>query len=473
MSLPRDPHAIAELLLAAAGVLSSLHALVWKRDPRSALGWIGLCVLYPLAGVPMYWILGVNRLRTLGKRLDHRPTTDAGGHGICADDPAVPPGLSGLVRIANTLMRRPLLPGNRVTPLFDGEQAYPEMLAAIAGAQRSVRLCTYIFDTDATGREFIDALAAAVSRGVDVEVIVDGIGERYSRPASSRLLRRRGVRVVRFLPSSLLRPNLHMNLRNHRKLLVVDGALGFTGGMNIGGRHLVAPSANARRVSDIHFRVEGPVVGEMAQAFAEDWAFATRSGAPPPPLEPLPEAGTALCRGISDGPNEDFEKLTWLLQGALGTARERVRVVTPYFVPDRPMIAALIGAALRGVRVEILLPGASNLPYVHWATRAMLWELIEHGVVVRYQPPPFVHAKLFLVDGEYALVGSANLDPRSLRLNFEFNLEVWERDFVAGLERHMDRCWAVSREVTLEELDGRGYPERIRDGFFKLFAPYL
>jgi len=463
------PHA----LLHAAGVLTALHILVWKRDPRSALGWIGFCVLFPLAGVPSYWIFGVNRLRTLGRRLDHRPTTDDGSHGLCAGDASLPSELSGLVRIANTLMRRPLVPGNRITPLFDGEQAYPEMLAAIARANHSVRLCTYIFDTDPQGQAFIDALAEARARGVDVTVLLDGIGEKYSWPRARRLLRRRGLRVERFLPPSLLHPSLHMNLRNHRKLLVIDECLGFTGGMNLGGRHLAADTANPRRVVDIHFRVEGPVVNQLTRAFHEDWTFVTRTAAPAPPPHDLPTVGTAACRGISDGPNEDFEKLTWLLHGALGTARERVRIMTPYFVPDRPMIAALIGASLRGVRVELLLPGRNNLPFVHWATRSLLWELIAHGVLVRYQPPPFVHSKQLLVDDDWALVGSANLDPRSLRLNFEFNLEVWDRDFVAQLGRHHQRSWDAARDVTLAELDGRSFPERVRDGFCKLFAPYL
>jgi cardiolipin synthase A/B len=464
---------LASALLLVAGVLSALHVLVWKRDPRAALGWIGLCLLFPLAGVPMYWLLGVNRLRTMGRRLDPRRGTGGGSTGLRDGDPALPESLSGLVRIANSLARRPLVTGNRITPLFDGEQAFPEMLAAIDGARSTVRLCTYIFDTDATGRRFVDALAGAHGRGVDVRVLIDGIGEKYSWPRASRVLRQSGVPVMRFLPPSVLRPNLHMNLRNHRKLLVVDGALGFTGGMNLGGRHLAAATDNPRRVVDIHFRVEGPVVAQLEQAFHEDWSFTLRAADPPPPPVALEPAGSAVCRAISDGPNEDFEKLTWLLHGALGTARRRVRIMTPYFVPDRPFIAALIGASLRGVRVELLLPGRNNLPIVHWATRAMLWELIAHGVLVRYHPPPFVHSKLLLVDDDWALVGTANLDPRSLRLNFEFSLEVWDRGFVAQLGQHHQRCWEAAREVTLAELDGRGYPERIRDGLCKLFAPYL
>jgi cardiolipin synthase len=252
----------------------------------------------------------------------------------------------------------------------------------------------------------------------------------------------------------------------------VDGETGFTGGMNLGGRHLV-DNDDPDRVVDVHFRVTGPVVNQFEDAFHEDWCFATGHAPEVPPHRDLAAAGEALCRGISDGPNEDLDALSWILQGAIAAAQRRIAIMTPYFVPDRMLVAAFVGAALRGVRIELLLPAKSNLPYVHWATRAMLWELLEVGVRVRYQPPPFVHSKLLLVDDDYALIGSANIDPRSLRLNFEFNVEVWDRAFVATMDRHVEACRAASREVTLAEVDGRPITERVRDGLARLAAPYL
>jgi cardiolipin synthase len=458
------------------GAVAALHALLFKRDPRSALGWIAVCVLFPWVGAVLYGLLGVNRLRTHGAALRARWPDLAAHRARPGPDPAalghIPPELSEVRRTGDAVSRQPLTHGNRIEPLHGGEQAYPAMRQAIANATTSVRLCSYIFDMGEQGRAFVDALADATARGVDVQVLVDGIGEKYSWPRARRALVRRGVRVARFLPPSLFRPNLHMNLRNHRKLLVVDGKLGFTGGMNIGARHMMQ-SGDRRRVVDIHFRVTGPVVHQLEDAFHEDWCFAT--GQPPDPLPPsdLPAVGDALCRGITDGPNEDLDALSWILRGAFAAAQRRILIMTPYFVPDRTLVADLIGAALRGVEVEILLPGKNNLPFVHWATRAMLWELLEAGVRVHYQPPPFVHSKLLLVDDDYALIGSANIDPRSLRLNFEFNVEVWDRAFVADMGAHVAAARAASREVTLEELDGRHIPERIRDGLARLAAPYL
>ena len=467
-------------LLALAGVLSAGHALLNKRDPRAALGWVVLCLVLPGVGAFLYWLLGVNRIRTLARDWQAR---GMGMHGrqpdfclwvadMAAELPFRAENYAAQLSLADAVTRRPLLQGNRVRPLHNGEEAYPAMLEAIEAAHSSVCLSTYIFDSDRTGRRFVEALRAAAARGVDVRVLVDAMGERYSFPPARRLLRRSGVRIARFLPPSLSERGIHINLRNHRKLLIVDGLVGFTGGMNIGDRHL-ANKNNPRRVVDIHFRVEGPVVGQMQEAFFEDWQFTT--GEPVAGID-YPDAvpgAEAFCRGISDGPNEDFEQLTWLLVGALNCARRRVRIMTPYLIPDRSLITAINAAALRGVTVEIMLPEKNNLPYVAWATRAYLWELLQYGTRIYYQPSPFVHSKFLLVDDAYALVGSANLDPRSLRLNFEFCLEVYDRRLNDTLARHFDTLHGLSREVSKEELDVRPLPLKLRDAFAKLFSPYL
>lgn len=472
--------AIFWCILAAVSLLSAAHALLHKRDPRAALGWIVLCLAVPGVGAVFYWLLGVNRIRTLARDWQAR---GIGMHGsspdfclwvadMAAELPFRAENYAALLSLADAVTRRPLLQGNRVMPLHCGEEAFPAMLEAIAGAGSSIYLSTYIFDSDATGRRFVEALGAAADRGVDVRVLADAMGERYSFPPARRLLRGSDVRVVRFLPPSFSERGIHLNLRNHRKLLVVDGKTGFTGGMNIGDRHL-AQRDDPRRVIDIHFAVEGPVVGQMQEAFLEDWQFATGETFAEIGYHAAAAEATAFCRGISAGPNEDFEKLTWIVIGALACARHRVRIMTPYFIPDRSLISAINAASLRGVKVEILLPGKNNLPYVAWATRAYLWELLQHGTHIYYQPPPFIHSKFLLVDDHYVLIGSANLDPRSLRLNFEFNLEVYDQGLNETLARHFDSLRQKSRAVTLEEINSLPMPVKLRDSFAKLFSPYL
>jgi len=342
----------------------------------------------------------------------------------------------------------------------------------VDSAASSVYISTYIFETNRTGRRFIQSLAAARRRGVDVRVLLDGIGELYSFPWAGRLLKQEGVPVCRFLPPRLIPPSLHLNLRNHRKIMIADGRVAFIGGMNIGDRHLAGMPENPGRVIDTHFSVAGPVVQQVAQVFLEDWAFGTGLPIEPPPPPPEPQ-GEALCRVVVDGPNEDLDKLGIILVAAVSLARERVWLMTPYFLPTREMIGALQTAALKGLDVRVILPGRNNLPFVHWATRNMLWELLSRNVRVFYQPPPFVHSKIFLMDDDYGHVGSANIDPRSLRLNFEITMEIYSRKTAAVLADHMAGCCTAATEFRLADLQSRSLPARLRDAAAWVFSPYL
>lgn len=464
---------LAAALVTLTGFVSAGHALLNKRDPRAALGWCAMCLMVPIIGALLYILFGINRVRSRAKRLRlQERNIPSGPEEVGRGDAG---GVSGhlgeLSRLSGSLQHWPLTEGNEVKALHNGESAYAEMLTAIRAADTRISLSTYIFDSDETGRSFIDALAAACKRGVDVRVLVDGVGEFYSWPRASRLLRRAGVPVRRFAPPSLLPPAIHFNLRNHRKILVVDGAVGFAGGMNIGDRHLAERPRGSRSL-DIQFRFAGPVATQLEQAFMEDWE---RAGGlqPEEPLPAPPGKGAASCRVLTDGPGEDMDKLTIVLTGAVSLARQQVLVMTPYFLPPRELIGALVSAALRGVDVSIILPEKSNLPYVHWATRNVLWELLRWGVGVFYQPGEFNHSKLFIVDDRYIQIGSANLDPRSLRLNFELAVEVFDTDFAGDL---IDHCLAIrkrSRQVTLEEVDGRPLYQRFRDALVWLFSPYL
>jgi len=467
-------------------LISACHALLTKRDPRSQLGWVVLCVMLPMVGAVAYWFFGVNRIRTRARRWQQagrfRDLSMAGRSGdavvsslsLAALHPAQVDSLHQLLQMSQRVTQRPLIGGNQVEPLYDGEEAYPAMLEAIEGASRHVHLSTYIFDVDKIGRQFVAALGRAAGRGVDVRVLVDALGEKYSRPRVSRALRREhpDVRVAMFLPLTFSLNSVRLNLRNHRKILVVDGNVGFTGGMNIGLRHMVADPDNRRPTADIHFRVRGPVLYAMNETFMEDWFFETGEADwhVPDSVEP---AGRAMCRAIKDGPNEDFERLQWILVGAMTSARESLHIMTPYFIPSREIMAAINSAVLRGVTVEIILPAASNLPFVDWACRAMLWEVLQYGAAVYLQPGPFNHSKLLIVDDFYVNLGSANMDPRSLRLNFELNLEVYDPQLAGELGAHFERIRARSTPVSIEGLDQRPFAIKVRDAAAKMFSPYL
>ena len=449
------------------------HALVNKRDPRAALGWIVVSLTIPLAGPLLYFFFGVNRIRTramtlpgLGVLPDRQPSA------AIVSETDLPPEFSELAGISGAVSTFDLTAGNSVEMLHSGEQAYPAMLRDIEAAEHHVFLSTYIFETNRTGREFIEALARASERGVETRVIIDGVGRLYSHPRADGLLAKRGVKVARFLPPRAIPPSVHMNLRNHRKILIADGRVAFTGGMNIGDRHLADRTDNPDRVVDAHFRIVGPVVDQLQQVFLDNWSVVTGG-----PVDGFPsdgrETGSAKCRTIVEGPDEDLDKLLNVLVGAVSAARRQVAIMTPYFIPPRELVGALKAAALRGVEVTVVLPDKNNLPFVDWASRNMLWEILQRGVRVFLQPPPFVHTKLFVVDGHYVQVGAANMDPRSLRLNFELVVEIYDREFAELITQHFETALERSREITLEEVDGRSLPVRIRDGLAWLLSPYL
>jgi len=457
------------------------HALLFKRDPRASIGWIAVIILFPLMGPFLYFLLGINRIKIRAHKLsDKSPSgrsafTEEKKPLSLMEKGIVHKKYKGPASISDKVTLRPLAGNNCVEVFYNGENAYPAMLKAIDEARDFVHLSTYIFETNRTGRLFIDSLANAFERGLDVKVIIDGIGEYYSFPKAGRLLKKRGVRVARYLPPSLIPPSIHINLRNHRKILIVDGKKAFVGGMNIGDRHLADNPNNKSRMIDAHFLLQGPVVSQVQEVFAVDWNFVTKENFRPVFTSERSNLSCdmALCRVITDGPDEDMDKLAIILAGVISSAKDRVMIMSPYFLPTRDIISALQAAALRDVEVDILLPSVNNIPFVHWATRNMLWELLQRGVNIYYQPPPFVHTKLLVVDDYYAQIGTANMDSRSLRLNFELVVEIFDELFVSTISEHILKCREKSTKVKLEEMDSRNYLARTRDSLAWLFYPYL
>ncbi len=312
-----------------------------------------------------------------------------------------------------------------------------------------------------------------MQRGVQVRVLIDATGTRYSWPSILGELRQRHIPHARFLRTFPLRRMLEMNLRNHRKILVVDGKIGFTGGMNLRVGHWLAKNPK-RPVRDLHFQLAGPVVTHLQEAFAEDWCFTTGESLRGANWFPAQEnAGPIVARGITDGPDEDFDKLRWAILAALAAAKTSVRVATPYFLPDATIISALNLAAMRGVTVDILLPAKSNLPFVDWASTALWWQLLERGCRLWLSPPPFDHSKVFVVDDVWSSIGSMNWDARSLRLNFEFNVECYDAALARELSEWFDAQRQNSRPISLAEVDARSLPIRLRDNAARLFSPFL
>ncbi|MEN8144890.1 MAG: phospholipase D-like domain-containing protein [Gemmatimonadota bacterium] len=464
---------ILGIILAA---FTSAHAVLHKREERAAIGWVGLIWLVPILGPALYVTLGINRIRRRAVRLRSR------GHpGLAAGDlrseagpgPDLDENVTKLGTLVGNMTGVPSTPGNKITPLVDGDEAFPAMLETIEAAQNTIGMCTYIFDHDEIGVRFIEALERAVRRGVEVRVLVDAVGARYSRPRTPGVLRHKGVPTAEFLKSLGIMKMPYLNLRNHRKILVADGRIGFTGGINVRAGCL-RESPAGDRIRDTHFCLQGPIVRQLTQIFAEDWEFTTGE-----PLSgeswfpPLQEAGQDPARAIPDGPDDDLGQLRWVLLAAIGQARKQIRILTPYFLPDRTIYDSLYLASMRGVEVEIILPESSNLRIVQWAMTADVALALAGGCRVWLSPAPFDHSKIMTVDGEWSLFGSGNWDPRSLRLNFEFNVECYGRELAGTLDGIIDDKMRGGRLLTPAMLDSRRLPIRLRDGVARLFKPYL
>jgi cardiolipin synthase len=448
-------------------IAAGVHVLLYVRNSRAAFGWLGLIIVFPIAGALLYALFGINRVRRKAQRVSRESDADTGKEqlaGHYADG-------ASLSRPGFKVTGTELTPGNLVSTYYSGEQAFPAMLAAIEAAEDEVLLSSYIFDSDYSGQQFISGLTAARDRGCNVCVLVDDVGIRYSLPTIIRELKRQVLSFRRFMPLRLVPPSFSFNLRTHRKLLITDRRVTFAGGMNIGDRQLVNGSS-PHRASDLHFRFEGPLTADCVSLFADDWKFAggddlRESG------ESCSNQGEARCRLISDGPDDTLDSLILVIMGAISNARQRVWIMTPYFLPERQMLGCLQAAALSGVDVKVMIPEENNWAIVQWALQHNMAELLNTGVKIYQRSAPFAHSKCMLIDDDYALVGSSNLDPRSLRLNFELGIEVFDPELNRELSEHFEETVAGCTPFTRERLQARGTFARLRDGASALFSPYL
>jgi cardiolipin synthase len=363
------------------------------------------------------------------------------------------------------------------------------MLDAINAAQRSIDLQTYIFDLDGVGSGILEALEAAARRGVRVRVLCDGMAAWGARPTIRRRLAAAGGEARAYWRLDRVFRQPLFNLRMHRKLLLADGVLAFTGGLNISQRYAKGPLARLRdlrflasgrpQVRDVHFRLRGAALPDLQAAFDADWAHAGGSQRPlphRPALRPKPMRGeipSVALRLIKAGPDEDLERVYEVLLGALSQARRHVDLCTPYFIPDPPLLAQLRLLGYRGVRVRLFVPGRSDHPWINWAAQEYYHDLIDAGVEVWQVGAPFIHTKLCLVDEDWALLGSSNLDPRSFRLNFELNVEARSRALRRRLQGILDGYQRRATPVSLEELSRRGALARLRGALVNLAAPFL
>ena len=477
------PHILA-ILSIIMGLTAAIHATMTKQEVRTAIGWVGVIILSPILGAVIYAIIGVNRIRRKSVDIQRRKVNEI--EHFHFSDYAVKKDYidenyqyfgKAMSQLGDKVSRCKQTSGNYIEILNDGDLAYEAMLEAIKNAKRSILLESYIFDRDAIGEKFVFALADAVKRGVAVRVLIDAVGARYSFPSVVHLLKQHHVPVGVFNGNIIIGLRLpYANLRTHRKIMIVDGAIAFTGGMNIrvGFSHLLSGD-NA--YNDTHFRIEGPAVADLFHVATEDWIFTTNEKLntaqwtiPRPALKP---GEGKIIRIVPSGPDKSIETNHKMLIGAFSLAQKHIRLKTPYLLPDRELISALVTAARRGVRVDIVIPGENNLKQVDRAMRAQFDQLLPDNCNIWRASGTFNHSKLMTIDDKWAYVGTSNMDARSLRLNFEVDLEVTDYEFAGQIAQKIDESMQGAKPVLLKDLIERPFTARLFDRVIWLFSPYL
>lgn len=453
------------VLLEIAAALSVPSVLLRRRGrPTSALTWLLILVAVPALGTLAWWAFGRTRIeRRLRKHAETKREVKS---------------LIGSPKSMHGTRFEFLLPGrargkyafstggNRAKLLADGESAFTELEGALEKAERCVHLLFYIFKTDETGERICRRLEDCAKRGVEVRLLLDGFG---SRQTAQRLIRRLspcGIRVGVFFPARFWPITPRLNFVNHRKLVTVDNRIGFTGGMNIGDEY-----RHAWR--DLMVKVEGPAVEGLNHIFLEDWFFATREELSDPTAT-AQQSGPDVCDAgvVSSGPDtEDWIHDAYFL--AITQARERLYLSTPYFIPTPALLTALRTAAGRGVDVRIVLPSLSDVLLVMWASRSFYRSLVETGVRIYEYSGSMLHAKALVMDREVASVGTANIDNRSFRLNFEVSVFLASEPMNQELSAWLLDLFAHADEITKEKLDEKSTPRKLVESAAHLLSPLL
>jgi cardiolipin synthase len=470
-----------------AGYLASFAVVVailrQRSEPSTMLAWILAVILLPLVGPFLYWLLGEPRMRRRKRRKRRRSAaifqalaahTSGGSGPLAAGGPSeIDAALRELAVVSSQVSPFPVTAGNRVGVFDNAEQIYGEIQRSIDAAEHHVHLEYYIFRADATGRVFRDQLAEKARAGVEVRVLLDGVGSWGTRRSFFAPLVRAGGRVETFHPALPLRRKWNMNYRNHRKIAVVDGKEAFTGSQNIGDEY----RGRWRRVApwkDTHLRIEGPAAVQLQEIFIEDWYYAAEENlARADYLRQQPNAGTSLVQVIPSGIDQPKQTLHEVVFLAISLARRRIRISTAYFVPDPSLVLALKSAARRGVRVDLLIPARTDNWLVLWAGRSYYGELLDSGVRIYEHPHAMLHSKIVTIDEEWSLVGSANMDVRSFSLNFEVTASIFDPAIARRLNDSFSAECRLARRVTLEEVEKRSYAVSIVEGLARLCSPLL
>jgi cardiolipin synthase len=471
---------LASLVVLGFDAWAIARVLTRSRGVQTTLAWIFSIVAFPAAGALAFLILAnphVKRVKLKRRRAAALARKKLGLAPPETRRPGDAEAADSLIDLASSLTALPPTGGTAVTYLVDEEETYSRIERAIHAARRFVWVEYYIIKDDETGRRFLALLHQRAMSGIEVRLIYDAFGSLRINSVLLKGIAAAGGQIRAFQPMNPLRRRLAIHLRNHRKLVIVDGEVGFTGGMNVGNEYSgrMRKRTGQEGFRDSHLELRGPAVHLLAHAFIEDWSFACGEALKhPDPPPPVPDA-TGLVAIVPSGPDQEHNASAMVHFAGIASARHRVQITSPYFIPDEATVAALVSSALRRVDVRVILPRSTktDVPLAALAARSFYGTLLRGGVRIFEYEPRMLHAKTMVVDGQVAFVGSANVDVRSFRLNFEIGALISDRRFASELEKIFVRDLAQSHEVTLEELERTRWRTKVRWALARLISPLL
>jgi cardiolipin synthase len=472
------------LVLTGIAISTAAFVVIWilleKRQPTSSLAWIGVIIALPYLGIALYFVFGRRRMRRRAlKKEKLRKQCLAHFRSYAAQSAEREVQLHQAFKDAEAMLslaineaELPLTVGNRVTLLKDHDESYPAIFNAIAKAKHSVNVLFYIIKQDSTGEHLGELLMERARAGVKVRLIFDDFGSIGLTRRWKRQLREAGVEIAVFLP--LLVPfawaRMRWSFRNHRKIVIVDDAIGFTGGLNIGEEY-EGKNPKIGRWRDCFIKIEGPAAATLNYVFWEDWHYLTNELLEP--TDVVQGAGDMLVHILPSGPDRERENMLIAFFVAISSAKRYCYITTPYFIPHISIKMAMMSAAMRGVDICLLLPGRSDHKIMSYASRSYYEELLDAGVRIFEYGDGFLHSKTICVDDSFATVGSANMDPRSLSTNFEVNAFVYDKVFAEEVKAMFYEDLLQSREITAVDELRQSMGKRLLVAFARLFSPIL
>lgn len=452
----------------------SVWILLEKRSPAATIAWLLSLAALPVVGFFIYYLFGPRRIHRSKKK---RARVTDRVRALLPDTRSLDSETLALMRRAGVRQMMTLawensnaiVSGeNAVRVLKNGTEKFPALEEAIRGARHHIHLEYYIFEADETGRYLRDLLIERARNGVRVRLLVDAVGSMdLTRAFIEPLLEAGGeYAVFNIVQFGFRKPAF--NFRNHRKIAIIDGCIGFTGGLNIGNEY-----RDGNGFRDTHMRLEGPAVRALQSVFIEDWYWATTKNISDPYCFAAEPAGDQLVQVVKSGPDMDWQAIHHLYFTAITSARSHVQLTTPYFVPDEALNTALVTAAMRGVDVKLIVPRRSDSRVVTWAGRSFHDDLLKAGVRIFEYLPTMLHAKTMSIDGILAVIGTANLDPRSFHLNWEIVAATYGSQLAGDLEALFEEDLASSQEVTEESRAQVSFGQRLLEGSSRVFSPLL